>query len=244
MSLTSDAPQMDAAARARKALARVAQFAALPANIQDDMAGHAQPRAFNAGQVIYLEGEPATALYVIESGWVKGIRLSPEGREQTLQILGPGEIFGDVAVFNEAPYPGTAVALEPVTAWAVERSAALMLVSRHPELALAMIRRLGQRVLHYIGLVEDLSLRSVEARLAHTLLIHAEQHGDRLVVARRAWATLDEMAGRLGTVRDVLSRSLRALEADGLIRVQRREVVILDLAGLTERSRRSGQGLR
>jgi len=70
---------------------------------------------------------------------------------------------------------------------------------------MAVIRRLGKRVMYFIGLVEDLSLRSVEARLAHTLLRHAEAHDGQLIVPRRSWTTFDEMAVRLGTVRDVLS---------------------------------------
>lgn len=224
--------------RARHALARVEHFAGLPAHVQAAVAGSAMPRRFAAGQVIYLEGEPAAALYVLEAGWVKAVRLSAEGREQMLLVAGPGEVFGDVAVFAAAPYPGTVVALEPVTAWAIERSAALELAARYPELALVMIRRLGQRVLYFVDLVEDLSLRSVDARLAHTLLGRAEGCGGRLVVPRRGWATFDEMASRLGTVRDVLSRALHTLEAEGLLRVERGAIVILDPAGLAARGQR------
>ena len=81
------------------------------------------------------------------------------------------------------------------------------LLNKYPEISLAFISKLGERVLHYIELVEDLSLRSVESRLANTLLQHAEQLDGCLVVPRRAWTTYDEMAVRLGTVRDVLSRA-------------------------------------
>ncbi len=91
-----------------------------------------------------------------------------------------------------------------------------MLVKRYPDLALAIIRKLSERVLHYIGLVEDLSLRSVEARLASTLLRNAELRNEQLIVPRREWTTFDEMAVRLGTVRDVLSRAMKTLEARGL----------------------------
>lgn len=98
-----------------------------------------------------------------------------------------------------------------------------------------MIRRLGERVLYNIGLVEDLSLRNVEARLTRTLLRHAERCGKRLFVPRRPWTTFDELAVRLGTVRDVLSRALLALEEEGLLRVERRAIIILDPAGLAAR---------
>jgi len=222
-------------ARAKNALGCVRHFAELPPDIQEAIARVAMPRHFEAGQVIYLQGELATALYILESGWVKATRMSREGREQAMLFLKPGEIFGDVAVFTDTSYPGTVVVLEPVNLWVIQKSAILELVARYPELALAVIRHLGDRVLYYVGLVEDLSLRSVEARLASTLLKQAELSDGRLAVPRRAWTTFDEMATRLGTVRDVLSRALRMLEDEGLLRVDRHAIVILDPAGLVAR---------
>jgi CRP-like cAMP-binding protein len=177
-------------------------------------------RQFAGGQVIFMEGEPANWIYVLESGWVKASRMSPEGREQALLFLKQGDVFGDVAVLTNTPYPGTVVALEPVKVWAIEKADILRLLASHPELALAIIRSLGQRILYYIGLVEDLSLRSVEARWRHTLLKNAEYIDGRHMVKRRAWTTFDRMANRLGTVRDVLSRALRNLEEEGLLRVE------------------------
>ncbi len=225
-------------ASAVQALASVQHLASLPAHVQRAVAGVATPRHFDTGQVIYLEGEPATALFVLEAGWVKATRLSPEGREQAMLFLKPGEVFGDVAVLTGRPYPGTVMALEPVDVWVIEGSAILELIARHPELALAVIRRLGERVLYYVGLVEDLALRCVEARLAHTLLKHAEDADGRLIVPRRPWTTFDEMAIRLGTVRDVLSRALHTLEDEGFVRVERHEIVILNVAGLAARGDR------
>lgn len=210
-------------------------FAALPPMVKEAVARVAAPCRFDAGQVIYLEGEPAEILYILERGWVKATRMSPEGQEQATLFLRAGEVFGDVAVVTDSPYPCTVIALEAVEAWAVDKAPILGLIARYPELALAVIRRLGERVLHYVGLVEDLSLRSVEARLATTLLRHADLSEGRLVVCRQTWTTFDEMAARLGTVRDVLSRALRTLEDEGLLRVGRREIAILDPTGLAAR---------
>jgi len=103
---------------------------------------------------------------------------------------------------------------------------------------MAVIRHLGERVLHYIRLVEDLSLRSVESRLASTLLRNAELHEGQLIVPRREWTTFDEMAVRLGTVRDVLSRTLHMLENEGVLKVERREIILLDPKGLAARGER------
>jgi CRP/FNR family cyclic AMP-dependent transcriptional regulator len=222
-------------ARVKQTLSQVHHFADLPEAVQEAMACEAAPCHFESDEIICLEGEPAEVFYILEKGWVKATRMSPEGREQALWFLESGEAFGDVALLTDTPSPGTVVALEPVEAWAIEKLIFLGLIKRYPELAMAMIRRLGDRVLYFIGLVEDLSLRSVEARLAKTLLKHADVIGDRLVVPRRTWTTFDEMATRLGTVRDVLSRALKTLEDEQLLHVERHEIIILDPAGLAAR---------
>jgi CRP/FNR family cyclic AMP-dependent transcriptional regulator len=221
--------------RVKQTLGKVRHFAELPPRVKAAIACAATLCRFDADEVICLEGEPAESLYILEKGWVKATRMSPEGREQALWFLESGEAFGDVALLTDTPSPGTVVALEPVEAWAIEKSDLLCLIDRHPQLAMAVIRRLGDRVLYFIGLVEDLSLRSVEARVAKTLLKHAGVSGDRLVVPRRTWTTFDEMATRLGTVRDVLSRTLKTLEDEQLLHVERHEIVILDPAGLAAR---------
>jgi CRP-like cAMP-binding protein len=221
--------------RVKQTLSQVRHFADLPEAVQEAIASAATPRRFDADEVICLEGEPARVLHILEKGWVKATRMSPEGREQALWFLESGEVFGDVALLTDTPSPGTIVALEAVETWTLEKSIFLRLIDQYPEMAMAVIRRLGERVLYFIGLVEDLSLRNVEARLAKTLLKHANVSGDRLVVPRRTWTTFDEMATRLGTVRDVLSRALKTLEDEKLLHVERHEIVILDPAGLTAR---------
>jgi CRP-like cAMP-binding protein len=228
-------PRSDAPSRAAQVLSRLPSFSGLDAATLEALALAATPRHYDAGQVIYLEGEPATALYVLESGWVKATRMTPDGREQALYVFRPVDIFGDIAVFTGTSYPGTVVALEDVEAWAIDGATFLDLTAHHHQLSLATIRRLAERVLYFIGLVEDLSLRSVEARLAKTLLKHAETRDGTLIVPRRSWTTFDEMAVRLGTVRDVLSRALHTLEDEGLLSVGRHEITLLDPQGLEKR---------
>ncbi|MFZ2095503.1 MAG: Crp/Fnr family transcriptional regulator [Anaerolineales bacterium] len=222
-------------ARLKAIMAQMPHFNNLPAEVQDAVAIAATLRHFHTGQVIYLEGEPAEFVYILEHGWVKATRMSRDGREQAMLFLRPVEIFGDIAVFTDTAYPGTTTALEAVDAWLIPSATLMTLVKQYPELALAVICKLGRRVLHYIELVEDLSLRSVEARLANTLLQHAEDVDGRLVVPRRTWTTFDEMAVRLGTVRDVLSRTLKTLELEGLLKVEKHEILVLDAKGLAER---------
>lgn len=213
-------------------------FNTLPDEAHGVMAEAAMTQHFDAGQIIYLEGEPADFVYILEQGWVKGSRITPEGREQGLLFLHPVEIFGDVAVFTGTAYPCTTTALDSVETWRLPSEFFLSLVKRYPDLALAIIRKLSERVEYYIRLVEDLSLRSVEARLASTLLRNAELRNEQLIVPRREWTTFDEMAVRLGTVRDVLSRAVKTLETEGYIKVEKQTIVILDPNGLSERANR------
>jgi CRP/FNR family transcriptional regulator len=226
---------MEDAARVKNVLTKLRHFAELPEGIQQAIAGTAAHRHFSAGQVVYVEGEPAEWVYILESGWIKATRMSRDGREQAMMFLRPVEVFGDIAVLTGTTYPGTVVALEDLEVLAIPARTILDLIPREPAFAMALIRHLGERVLHYIGLVEDLSLRSVEARLANTLLRYAERNGEQLLVPRRGWTTFDEMAVRLGTVRDVLSRALKTLESENLLRVEKHAIILLDPKGLKER---------
>lgn len=222
---------------ARQAIAATRHFSALPAEVGEALARQLIPRAYPAGQVICLEGEAGEYVYLLEKGWVKGVRTATDGREQAALFLRDGEIFGAEAVFSGAAYPLTVIALEKVNTWAIEAAVLLGLVNRYPPLALACLEHLSTRVLYYVQLVEDLSLRSVQARIAHTLLQHAELRDGQLIIPRRPWTTLDEMATRLGTVRDVLSRSLNALDAEGILRLERSQIVILNPQKLLERGK-------
>ena len=221
-----------------KTLQQVPHFNGLAEETQQAFATVASRRHFDGGQVIYLEGEPAESIYVLEAGWIKAARMTLEGREQALMFLRPVDMFGDIAVFTGTPYPGTVIALESVRVWVIPAKTMLDLIPRYPDLAMAIICHLGERVLHYVNLVEDLSLRSVEARLAHTLLQNSELNEGHLIVPRREWTTFDEMAVRLGTVRDVLSRALKTLETENLLRVEKHFILLLDPKGLAERAKR------
>ena len=223
--------------RAKQAVTAIKPFSALPENVIELLARQMSPRTYTAGQVICLEGEAGETVYFLEKGWVKGVRTATDGREQAALFLHACEIFGDEAIFSGAAYPLTVIALEEVSAWAIEGAALVDLARRTPALALACLEHLSVRVLYYVQLVEDLGLRSVQARIAHTLLKHAELQDGALIIPRRPWTTLDEMATRLGTVRDVLSRSLNALESEGILHLERSRITILDPQKLLERGK-------
>ncbi|GAB4479099.1 MAG: Crp/Fnr family transcriptional regulator [Anaerolineales bacterium] len=216
------------------ALSSLSHFASLPSEVISSLEQIAVRQIFAAEQLIYLEGEAADTVYLLEKGWVKAIRLSRKGREQAVLVLRAVDLFGDVAIFTSGFYPGTVMTLEDCVVWALPAAELLERLQRCPPLAQAFLHHFASRILQHLQLIEDLSLCSVEARLARTLARHAENVGGQWIVPRRPWATYDAMAARLGTVRDVLSRAMRTLEGKGLLRIEKQRIVLLDREELAE----------
>jgi CRP/FNR family transcriptional regulator len=187
--------------------------------------------SFAPGEVVLLEGDKPRFLFIVQSGWLKAIKLSPEGREQILDFLGPGQVANLAPIFAEQPSPATLIALEAAHLWAIKQEPLLDLLARKPVMARIVIRFLASRLIYTISLIEDLSLRSVTARLAKLLVMHAQQ-SEQQVLSRRRWATQAEIAARLGTVPDVAQRALRSLADEGLLEVTRQKIIIHDLEGL------------
>lgn len=205
-------------------LSSISYFAGLDAPTLATIGAAAARWQYTAGQVVFMEGEPCQGLFVVESGYLKSLKMSPAGREQTLRVVGAGEVFNDLAVFVGAANVATVIVLEPSTVVVIQRAVMRRLLDEHPQLARRVVESLAQRMLYLLSLVEDLSLRSVEQRLARLLLAQSAED----TVVRRRWTTQAEMASLLGTVPDVLSRALRGLADEGVIRVQRQQIRILD----------------
>lgn len=217
--------KIDASYReASKVLSAVSYFAGLDPQSLETISRSASPRTYDPNQLVILEGEPASGLYVVQTGWLKVSKIAIDGREQILQLLGSSEVFNAVSVFTGAPNAASVTALETTRLWVISRDTMLKLLDANPRMARLIIQDLAGRVTHLITLVEDLSLRTVEARLARLLL---EQSSGE-TVHRKKWATQTEIASRLGTVPDVLSRTLRKMAERGLIQISRQEIQILD----------------
>jgi CRP/FNR family transcriptional regulator len=203
-------------------------FSGLDAHVIRHLAQGAIWREYAAGEVVFLEGEPPAGLYYLQSGWLKICKTSPEGREQVLQFLEPGEAFNAIGVFANQPNPATAIALEPAGIWILRRTAVIELLEQYPELAQFVIEKMASRVLELIDLVADLSLRTVMGRVARLLVEDAQNDA----LHRPRWYTQAEIAARLGTVPDVLQRALSTLADDGLIEVERSVIRIHDREAL------------
>ncbi len=221
--------------RFHRLLARMPGWQDAPAAARQALAAAARPLHYPPGHIVYHAGDPATGVYLLERGWVKATRVSCQGREQAILFLQAPEMFGEVAVLTQQPYPCTVTALEAVAVWHVPAAVWRAQLEQFHPLALALTHHLAQRVRYLVDLVEDLGLCNVETRVARTLLRYAQFREGRWVVPRQGWTTIGQMAVRLGTVRDVLNRVLRSLEREGLIEVRRREIVLRDPEGLARR---------
>jgi len=215
-------------------LSAVSYFAGLDAVTLESVAQSAIQKSYDADQIVLLEGEADADLYIVQSGWLKVVKLSADGREHILNFVEPGEAFNAISVFVETPNPATVIALEATIVWLVHQETMRQLLDAHPSLAQGIIRNLAGRVLHLVTMVADLSLQSVETRLARLFLDRSSEEG---IIYRRRWATQSEMASRLGTVPDVLGRILQNFAAAGLIQVERRQIRILDRTGLEEKAK-------
>jgi CRP/FNR family transcriptional regulator len=208
-------------------LRRVSLFADLPEETLSRLASVLVQRSYAPDETIILEGAPFQAAYFLAQGHVRLLRTSRDGREQVLARLGPGQSFNTVPLFQpQGTNYATAQAADQVTLYAIAKDDLQRMVNDHPALALALLRDLADRLDHLTDLVEDLSLRTVRGRLARLLLEEAEA-GE---VTRR-W-TQAQIAARLGTVREVIGRTLRALADAGHIRIDRQRIVLLDREGL------------
>lgn len=188
------------------------------------LATKAKQARYQTGELIFEDGKPSKGLYWLESGTVKAVKYSQAGKEQILHFIKPGQTFNEVGAFTTRPNPASVVALEEVHAWCIPREAIKERIHADPDFAQIIIDVLSDRLRHSVMLIEDLSLRPVVSRLARLIL----DESDDGTLFRPTWYTQYELASRLGTVTDVVQRSLRKLEADDLIEVERKLIHILN----------------
>jgi len=180
-------------------------------------------RSADRAEIVVLEGEPASNLYFVASGAVRVFKTSAEGKEQVLNIVRPKESFNDVPIFDGGPNPASARAMGPVLLYGIKRNDMEAILRNHPQVVFNVTRVLAKRVRQLVSLVEDLSFRHVISRVAKILFqqISGESgRGPRL--------TQQEMAAMAGTAREVVGRSLKALEEQGAIKLDRHRIVITD----------------
>ena len=178
-------------------------------------------RSANRAEMVVLEGEPAANLFFVASGAVRVFKTSADGKEQILSIVRPEESFNDVPIFDGGPNPASARTMGPVLLYGIKRNDMEAILRSHPQVALNVTKVLAKRVRQLVSLVEDLSFRHVIGRVAKILFeqIRGEtSDGPRL--------TQQEMAAMAGTAREVVGRSLRELEEQGAIKLDRHRIIV------------------
>jgi len=199
-----------------------------PRRVQERLESSAREKVFHRTETLFSEGEPAEAIYAVMSGRIKLVRYTPRGKELLLHLVGPGESFAEAAVFGEGTYPATAVAVERSTVWMWPRQILIDLARQEPELALGMIASISRWTRHLASKLVLLTQRRVEERLALFLVARAGHRalepGDTVELPEARHL----VAAQCGTAPEVLSRTFRRFEAEGLIRAEGHTIVILD----------------
>ncbi len=213
-------------------LARLPLFQGLPPEQLRELSRIVSVRPLDRGRTVFSEGDEATGFYVVLAGRVKVFKLSLDGKEQILHIIGAGEPFGEVAVFTGRRFPAHAEAMEKSELAFVPKSAFVDLIRKDPSLAMNMLALLSLRLKQFTRLVEDLSLKEVPQRLASYLLFLSDSRdgSDAVQLA----ISKGQLASLLGTIPETLSRILARLAAQGMIEVEGRKIRLTDRGGLED----------
>jgi CRP-like cAMP-binding protein len=216
------------------ALKKVPIFADLSAKELGFLAERVVPHKLAGGTLIFSEDDPCQGLYVVESGAVKIFKTSASGREQVLTIEGPGQSIAELPVFDGGSYPASALAMGDTALLFVGKKDFQALCLQHPEVALKVLKVIGARLRTLVGIIEELSFTTVRHRLAGLLLRLAKRRGKQ--TGRGIEFTLrgsnQELAWHIGTVRELVSRNLGRFQAEGLVKMEGKTVIIPDLAAL------------
>ncbi|HLV88806.1 MAG TPA: Crp/Fnr family transcriptional regulator [Candidatus Sulfotelmatobacter sp.] len=199
-------------------------------------AGNITREHHEEGNVIFCEGDVCNELLIVEEGSVKIFKSAPNGRQQLIGIERRGSSLGEVAVFDGGRYPASAEAGSPVVLLRLPAERFRTICLQNPGLSLKVFTVLGHRLRHLMRLVEDLSFSTVRSRLIAYLVRLAEENGVEIGsgVQFELRENNEELAARLGTVRELVSRNLGRLHGAGLIEVRRRSVTVPHLKALRE----------
>lgn len=194
---------------------------------QEDMrlvAGYGVNRSYSKNTILVNEGDQSEMFYIILTGKVKVYVSDEKGKEVLLNMAGPGEYFGELAIIDDAPRSASVMTLEPCQMAVVSRAGFERCLAEHPGFAMGLIRTLVKRVRSLTDQVKGLALLDVYGRVAHTLLSLATEKQGKLVIEQRL--THQEIANMVGASREMVSRILKDLSTGGYIQIEDRRMVI------------------
>jgi CRP/FNR family transcriptional regulator len=178
-------------------------------------------RKYERGEALFWEGDPCTGLHIVEKGSIKLFRVSPQGRQYIVRVMQEGDTCNEVPAFDGGTNPVNVEALEDTTAWVVEAKAVRELMRKDPLFMELIVDNLTKMMRHLVHLVSELAFYQVTHRLARLI---SELPDDELSGESNVRVTQDQLAARLGTVREVVARSLKELERSGAIRLENRRI--------------------
>lgn len=211
-----------------------ALFEALDEAELQALARRAHVRRYAQDEVLFAEGDACQGLYVLVSGRVKIFKASASGREQVLAVEEPGSSFAELPVFDGGPYPASASAMSDTEVLFISRSDVRALCLERPEVALKILQVVAARQRRVVAVIEELSFTTVHQRLVSWLLRQAASNGrppERGTIVTLP-SSHHELAAHVGTVRELVSRNLTRLQAQGFIAVEARQITLLDPKGL------------
>ena len=191
-------------------------------------------KRFQQGALLFAEGDPCAGLFLVAAGKIRIFKLSASGREQVLAVEGPGSSFAELPVFDGGNYPAAASAMEDTEVLFISRKDFQNFCREHPEVALKVIAVVGSRLRRLVGIIEELSFTTVRQRLIALVLRLTQADGTPSQEGIRVELTKShqDLAAELGTVRELVSRNLSRLQAEGFLEVEGRKIVVKDLPGL------------
>jgi CRP/FNR family transcriptional regulator len=209
-------------------------FAALDEAELAALAAHCGIRTYQAGEILFNEGEPCKGLFIVVSGRVRIFKMSANGREHVLAVEGPGASVAELPVFDGGSYPASASALEKSEALFVSRADLRAICLENPEVSLKLLQVVGARLRRLVGIIEELSFTTVRHRLISWLLRQAKSEGRPSArgVTFSLKSSHQELASQIGTVRELVSRNMARLQAQNFIEMNGREITIVDQEGL------------
>ena len=198
------------------------------------LGAHAVRKSYTQGELLFSEGDPCKGLHIIVSDKLRIFKSSASGREQVLAVEGPGGSVAELPVFDGAPYPASVSPVEDSQILFISRNDFRSFCLAHPEVSLKMLAVAGARLRRLVGIIEELSFATLRQRLASVLVRLAQTEGKRMGdgIEIQLPGTHQELAHQLGTVRELVSRNLMRLQAEGLVQVEARNITVLDLSGL------------
>jgi len=215
-------------------LAQCAWFQNLSASALAELAKHGRERTLTRGQVLFTANEPAAGLYIVLSGSVRAFRENIDGREQTIHVESVGGMLAEVPVFDGGPYPSTTMAEEDSEVLFLAKEDVRQFLMQHPEVALTALAILAKKLRTVASLAEQLSLKDVSQRLATLLLEEARRKNAHLQdgVSFPLPLSHSQLASRLGSVREVVTRSLQKLVQQEIVAIHGHRISILNLQAL------------